>query len=137
MSTWQLEMSQVGLSHRDAACLDLWAAVLRQALNDLHMPEAKQYFKSNDYYVGSFLWICDLFGLNPTTVVPAYVATRLEERRKLKEKRDAKALAKAETEARLEMEKALSDAKRLPKRNKKKRTAGDTGDGAVRGCLIA
>ena len=53
--------------------LELWSAVFRLGVIDAahdwandrpHKPAVAWVF-SNDNFVGSFVWICDLFGLNP------------------------------------------------------------------------
>ena len=61
----------------------LWAAVLIQAVDDLKIKlrlkegeqtknnkqylknQAKAYFKTNRTHIGSFIWICNLFNINP------------------------------------------------------------------------
>jgi hypothetical protein len=55
---------------------ELWAAVLIQAIDDLHgmrlLPvirrSAECWFQSKNHDPGSFLWICDFLGLAASTV---------------------------------------------------------------------
>jgi len=58
------------------ACKDLWLAVLEQAVKDARgtrtyhsiMREAREWFRSENEDPGSFLWICQLLGLDPEAV---------------------------------------------------------------------
>jgi len=52
------------------ACKSLWAAVLQQAIEDAlnHSKEAEMWLRCKNDGVGSFLWICHLFDLNPECV---------------------------------------------------------------------
>jgi hypothetical protein len=53
---------------------DLWLAVINLALDDLTATEtplqrsARAWFLSSNTNVGSFLWVCDRLGLEPTAV---------------------------------------------------------------------
>ena len=53
---------------------DLWLAVINQALDDLTATErplkrsARAWFLSSNRNAGSFIWVCDLVGLEPTAV---------------------------------------------------------------------
>ena len=55
---------------------ELWAAVLTQAIDDLHgmrlLPvirrSAECWFQSKNHDLGSFLWICDFLGLAASSV---------------------------------------------------------------------
>jgi hypothetical protein len=63
----------------DLAMKGLWAAVFTQAIEDLENPgriekreankvycRARRWFlKKDDYRIGTFLWCCNLFGLDP------------------------------------------------------------------------
>jgi len=58
------------------ACKSLWAAVLQQAIEDAlnhngyytRSKEAMTWLRCKNDGVGSFLWICHLFDLNPECV---------------------------------------------------------------------
>jgi len=66
---------------QEIPCKELWAAVLTQALKDtkeclkVHrkndqpsQEEVKEWFKSESNEIGSFLWICELFELDPNLI---------------------------------------------------------------------
>ena len=57
----------------------LWAAVLLQAIHDVHIKESEKYprywrndaigwFKAKLIHVGSFIWICELFDMDAEQV---------------------------------------------------------------------
>jgi hypothetical protein len=50
----------------------LWFAVLERAVLDLDMPkereDATRWFISNIYDIGSFLFICDMFDIDPKVI---------------------------------------------------------------------
>ena len=62
-------------SCNDWACESLWGAVLEQEIEDALngkgyyiWKEAMTWLRCKNYGVGSFLWICHLFNLNPECV---------------------------------------------------------------------
>lgn len=54
----------------------LWRKALRQAVEDLHTEEhrddAVRFFLCNKYCVGSFLWMCDIFNIDPQAIRRRY-----------------------------------------------------------------
>jgi len=62
------EPSSVDLPERN-----LWVEVLKEALLDLTKGDdarhrAERWFQSSDEHIGSFLWLCNTIGLNPTAI---------------------------------------------------------------------
>jgi hypothetical protein len=59
----------------DAAEMNLWRAVIGQALDDLSQPKLHQaamdWLASTEHGPGSFRWICDHLDLNPSAVSAA------------------------------------------------------------------
>lgn len=47
--------------------MKLWAAVMVKGVDDYHSGDrsANYWFWSDDYHVGSFNWLCDLFNADP------------------------------------------------------------------------
>jgi hypothetical protein len=47
--------------------MKLWAAVMALGLKDYHAKDrsAVHWFWSEDNHVGSFVWVCDLFKIDP------------------------------------------------------------------------
>ncbi|MBW1701173.1 MAG: hypothetical protein JRJ11_02940 [Deltaproteobacteria bacterium] len=61
--------------------MTLWAAVLKQAIKDAnahpqcyedyqpniqgHIKSAREWFKSSNTGIGSFLWVCNVLGFDP------------------------------------------------------------------------
>ena len=64
------------------ACKRLWTAVLAQAVTDAKgnyyrdREEAREWFLSENYETASFLWICDVLGLDPDLFRNAYRCDR-------------------------------------------------------------
>ena len=62
----------------DDAFKKLWSAGLEQALRDVqgnyysYREEAREWFLSENYEPASFLWICDVLGLQPDQFRNAY-----------------------------------------------------------------
>ena len=60
------------------ACKRLWSAVLEQAVTDAQgncdsrREEARRWLLSENYGAASFLWICDMLGLEPDFFRNAY-----------------------------------------------------------------
>jgi hypothetical protein len=60
------------------ACKRLWSAVLEQAISDVQgdsnsdREEARKWLLSENYGTASFLWICDVLGLEPNFLRNAY-----------------------------------------------------------------
>ena len=60
----------------EEACKRLWNAVLNQAIKDVVDPrtrykdrkESLEWFQSERQGVGSFLWVCNITGFNPSRV---------------------------------------------------------------------
>lgn len=69
------------------ACIQLWAAVFNQGLSDIaaafkrrenpYTSEPLRWLNSGNTSVGSFLWLCGIFGLEPE-LVRAKVGERYE-----------------------------------------------------------
>lgn len=57
----------------DDDCVKLWVGVFERAKEDYEMNNkfalnAELWFRSGNQHVGSFLWLCELFGWNPGSV---------------------------------------------------------------------
>ena len=57
------------LDPQTQACIRMWAAVFRAGLLDaadnFKLGYRNSWFESDDQYPGSFVWLCDLFNLDP------------------------------------------------------------------------
>ena len=49
------------------ACLNLWVAVARLAIQDARQGRSTWYINSEDPREGGFVWVCELLGIDPTT----------------------------------------------------------------------
>ena len=81
---------------------ELWAAVLIQAIDDLHerrsLPvirrSAKCWFESKNHDAGSFLWICEFLGLAASSVRAKYLREPTRQQRQPRRREQANAFVR-------------------------------------------
>jgi hypothetical protein len=56
------------LDHETRACLRLWDAIFEDAVRTYPGRSSRRWVDSDNTGAGSFLWCCELFGLNPGRV---------------------------------------------------------------------
>ena len=76
VETLQLDgIRRLPLDHETRACLKLWASMFEDAVRDYYRSRSTQrWVQSERADVGSFIWCCGLFNMDPGRVRQALIA---------------------------------------------------------------